>query len=118
MAFDLKSYENQAKLSVFLGFFSLAAAIGVVAMLGRNFSAEHFYVTYSSSGLWFPMLGAGMGLGLLAGAVGFFVGLNSAGQRRNNRSSLSWQGFFLNAGVITILMSAAIFFFFTRNNIG
>ena len=52
---------------------------------------------------------------LCAGVVGLFIGLNSAGQRRNTRSQLSWLGFFLNAGIIALAVCAVVFFYFARN---
>ena len=117
MAFKLKTYEDQAKLSLYLGVLAALAAVTVVGLIARNFDRVTFYVTYDAKSAWLPILGAGMLGGLMAGTVGFFVALNSAGQRRNTRSKLSWQAFFLNAAVITMLLSTAAFFVFTRNAI-
>jgi hypothetical protein len=110
-----KSYEDQAKLSVGLAILGGLAALGVLILMCRNFDAASFYVTYNRKSLWLPLLAGGLLVGLGAGTVGFLVGLNSAGQRRNKRSGLSWQGFFLNALVLTVVLAAAIFFVFTRN---
>lgn len=115
VAFNLKSYESQAKLSVFLAVLGGLAALGVIGLMGRNFDRGSFFVNYNPRGLWLPVLGAGLLVGLAAGVVGFFVGLHSAGQRRNPRSALSWKGFFLNAAVIIVMLCAGIFFYFTRN---
>ena len=115
MALKLKTYEDQAKLSLYLGVLAALVAAAVVALLARNFDRTTFYVTYNAQGTWLPLLGAGMLGGLIAGTVGFFVALNSAGQRRNTRSKLSWQAFFLNAVVITVLLATVAFFVFTRN---
>jgi hypothetical protein len=115
VAFNLKSYENQAKLSVYLAVLGGLAALGVIGLMGRNFDRISFFVTYNPKGFWLPLVGTGLLLGLGAGTAGFFVGLHSAGQRRNPRSALSWKGFFLNALVIMIMLSAGIFFYFTRN---
>jgi hypothetical protein len=117
VALKLNTYEGQAKLSLYLGVLAALAAVAVVGLIARNFDRTMFYVTYDAKGTWLPMMGAGMMGGLIAGTVGFFVALNSAGQRRNTRSKLSWQAFFLNAAVITILLSMAAFFYFTRNAI-
>jgi uncharacterized membrane protein len=72
-------------------------------------------VTYNPNGFWLPTLGVGILVALAAAAIGFFVALNSAGQRRNTRSALAWQAFFVNAVIITVVLSAALFFLFTRN---
>jgi hypothetical protein len=117
VASKLNTYENQAKLSVVLGLVGSAALLGVIVMMRKNFDAATFYITYNTASLWLPLLGSGLLVGLLAGAAGFFVALNSAGQRRNIQSSLAWKGFFLNAIVITGLLAASIFFYFTRNSV-
>lgn len=112
-----KTYEDQAKLSVVLSVLGALATVGVIVLMLRNFDAGSFYVSYNPKTLWLPMVGVGILVGLSAGTVGFFVALNSAGQKRNKNSGLSWQGFFLNALVLTVILSACVFFFFTRNAI-
>jgi hypothetical protein len=115
VAFKLKTYENQAKLSVGLALLGGLAIVGVLVLMFRNFDRAAFYVTYNPQGLWLPLVGGGLLVALAAGTVGFFVALNSAGQRRNTRSALAWQGFFLNAVIITVTLAAMAFFLFTRN---
>ena len=117
MALKLKTYEDQAKLSVALGALGVLAAAAMIALLVWKFDHVTFFVTYNSQGPFLPILGLGLLGGLAAGVTGFFVGLHSAGQRRNTRSALAWQGFFLNAIVLTLVISAAAFFFFTRNSV-
>jgi hypothetical protein len=117
VALKLKTYEDQAKLSVALGVLGALAAAALVALLVWKFDHVTFFVTYNSQGPFLPIFGLGFLGGLATGVTGFFVGLHSAGQRRNTLSSLAWQGFFLNALVLTIVVSAAAFFFFTRNSV-
>ncbi|MEW6252359.1 MAG: hypothetical protein AB1716_17105 [Planctomycetota bacterium] len=114
MTFKLSRYEDQAKLSFYLGLLGLAAVAGVMFLLFRNFDLTTFYVSYDPKRSFLPVLGAGMLVGLVAAGVGFFMSLNSAGQKRNTLSRLAWQAFFLNAIVITCLLSAGLFFMFTR----
>lgn len=114
MALDLRKYEAQAKLSVALGAAGTLGILFALWLLCRNFDGQNFWVAYSTQSFYLPSLGLGLLVALLAGTVGFFVGLNSAGQRRNTRSRLAWQGFFLNAVVITAAVSAGIFFVLTR----
>ena len=117
MAFKIKTYEGQAKLSVILavigGFFALVALGGIL----RNFDPSTGWVRYGTKGIFMPALGGCLMLALALAAIGFFVGLNSAGQRRNKRSRLSWTGFFLNALVIMFALCAGVFFLFTRHGI-
>ena len=79
MAFKLKTYEDQAKLSLGLGVLGALAVVGVIVLLWRRFDHITFYVTYNTTSVFLPVLGAGMLGGLIAGTVGFFVALNSAG---------------------------------------
>lgn len=115
MAFNLRTYEAQAKLSVALAVLGGAAAVVIAGMIIRNFDAAAFYVTYNAKGPWLLIVALGLMVGLGAATAGFFIGLNSAGQKRNKLSALAWQGFFLNALVLVVLLGAAVFVYFTRN---
>lgn len=112
MASKQNTYEKQARLSIYLAAVGGAATLGVLYLLGRNF--KDFWIVYNPHSKWLPMLGGTIFIGLLAGVIGLFVGFNSAGQRRNTLSRLSWTGFFLSALVVVLILSASIFFFFTR----
>ena len=114
MALKLSKYEDQARLSVYLGMLGILAVLGAVVMMYTHFEATTFYVYFNPNKSFVMLLVLGLLGGLVVSVIGFFLGLNSAGQKRNTRSRLSWQGFFLNAIVITLLLSAAIFFVFTR----
>ncbi len=117
MAPNLHTYETQARLSVYLAALGAAAAVGTAGMIIRNFDRAAFYVTYNAKGPWLLVVGIGLMIGLGAATAGFFMGLNSAGQKRNKLSSLAWKGFFLNAAVLMVLLGAAVFLYFTRNPI-
>jgi hypothetical protein len=106
------TYEKQARLSVILAAVGGLGVLASIALLVRNFHDS--WVMYNPHGRWLPVLAGALFVGLAAGAIGLFVGLNSAGQRRNPRSQLAWTGFFLSALVIALSLSAGIFFYFTR----
>jgi hypothetical protein len=117
VAFKIKTYEDQARLSVILaavgGFFAVAALGGVL----RNFDINTGWVEYGTKTIFLPALGGCLFLALAPAAVGFSVALHSAGQRRNKRSGLSWMGFFLNALVITLALCIGVFFVVTRHGL-
>ena len=115
MALNLQKYENQAKLSVILAIVGGAAALAAIALLLRNFDTGDRYVYYRATGLWFPALGASLAMALLTSTAAFFLGLASASKRRNTATGVSWTGFFLSAITITVTLSAALFFIFTRS---
>ncbi len=115
MAFKLSRYEDQAKLSLYLGVLGMACVLVIAVLFQQRFDRVTFFVSFNPNRPFLPVVGAGLALGLAAGVIGFFVALNSAGQKRNTRSKLAWQSFFLNALVITLILCAAIFLFYTRN---
>ncbi len=117
MVLKLNTYEGQAWVSVILAAIGGLAVAAAIYLLYRNFDAESFFVNYGQKSRFLPVLGGVLLVGLAAGTAGFFVALNSAGRRRNKNSKLSWQGFFLNALVLTVMLSVGVFFFFTRNAI-
>ncbi|MCK4341904.1 MAG: hypothetical protein KAY37_09305 [Phycisphaerae bacterium] len=110
------TYENQATLSIVLAAVGGVAFLLAAGLLWRNFTDfETFWVSFNPKSMYQPLLGLVLFIALAVGAVGFFIGLNSAGQRRNTRSRLSWLGFFLNAGVIALALCAGIFFVIARH---
>ncbi len=117
MALKLSSYEGQAKLSIALAVIGGLAALVAVGLVYRNFDRASFYVSYNPHSAWLPLVGLGLMTAVAAGAIGFFIALNSAGQRRNPLSALAWQAFFLNAIVLTVVLATAVFLVFTRNPI-
>jgi len=115
VALNLKTYEGQTILSTALAVLGAVASVATWGLLVRRFDRTAFYVSFNFGGALQPVLGLGLLVGLGAGVIGFFMALNSAGQKRNTRSALAWKSFFLNALVITLALSAVVFFFFTRN---
>jgi len=113
--FDLRAAETHSRLSVACGVLSGLAALFALWMLARNYEASAKFVYYSQSGLWLPVFLVAILLGLGFGGVGFLLGLTSAAKRRNTLTGLSWVGFFLSAGTVTLTLSAGVFFYFTRN---
>lgn len=116
-SFSLRRYDTQARVSVFV---SLAACASLLAMTVFVFTIDkgfrlidktQFVITFG------PMrrlliLGTGACTILLA-IIAFGLGLNSAGQRRNDKPTLSWIGFFLGAAVFCLAV-ILLFLFKTR----
>lgn len=109
-----KSYESQAQLSVILGVIGGACTLVAAGAVFQRFDLQSFWVRYSKESILLPAVIGTLLFALAASTIGFFVGLHSAGQRRNKRSRLSWTGFFLNAGVITLALSTGVFFWIAK----
>ncbi len=113
MAKRRNAFEIQALASVGLLILGALCMFGLAFCLFTAFDPE-LGVVYKQNGMrWYAILGS-TGLGLAASGIGMLVGFNSAGQKSNPRSKLSWIGFFANAGVVTFTMSLFVFFFFMR----
>lgn len=116
---NMKDYERQAQLSVVLAVLAAAACLVAVYFIGKNFHFDTFETFYTTKrGIGFFAILGGVGAAMAAGVVGAFFAFNSAGQRRNKKSGLSWLGFFLNAGVLALALSAFVFFWLTKYNVG
>lgn len=114
MAAKANTFEKQALLSVAAGAVGLFATFGALAIMLPRFKFGEFSVVMSQEGKAYPALLAAVALACLAGAVGFFSGFNSAGNRRNSKSNLSWTGFFLSSGVLVLALSTFLVFWFAR----
>ena len=110
-------HELQAKWSLWLaiaaGLSTLALIVGVL----RHFSFTEFAAYYAEGSLRFYGIIATALFSLAASGIGFFVALNSAGQRRNALSGLAWKTFFAHALIIGVTLCVSIIFFFARERV-
>jgi hypothetical protein len=115
VAIDLRKFENQARVSVYLAILgAISCLVGLVAMLQR-FDAQNFMITYNSKRMFHYAFAATLAVALACAVIGCGFGFNSAGQRRNKATRLSWIGFFVNAAIIALTLMTGVFFLFTRN---
>ncbi|GMU23085.1 MAG: hypothetical protein AMXMBFR13_31680 [Phycisphaerae bacterium] len=112
--FSLRRYDTQARFGMIV---SLLSAGTLLVLAGLIFSADKRFQYFDASELTvhygptrrIAVLAAG-GLTALLAALGFGFGLNSAGQRRNDKPLLSWIGFFVGAGVLCLSLVLLYFF--------
>lgn len=112
VAFNLKAYESQAKFSVVIGVLAAGALFATTFLILQRFDFESFTIPMRRT-RFFVILG-GIAVALALAFTGFMVGFNSAGQKRNKQSRLSWMGFFLNAAAMALALSAFVFFWMTK----
>lgn len=117
MAAKLNPSEKQAQMSLALSGVSALFAVGLTVAILRNFHAEFFEVIYDANRNFKVIVLALAAVAGVTGAIGFLIGLTSAGQKRNTKSRMSWQGFFISALALTITMSMGLFFILTQNPI-
>lgn len=98
--FSLRRYDTQARVSVALSIASCVTLVATAFFTLRYLDWSEYTVYYGPVRRLL-ILGAGAAtLALSLAALG--LGLNSAGQRRNDKPKLSWLGFFIGAGVFSL----------------
>lgn len=112
--FSLRRFDTQARVSVYL---SAASAVCLIALSGLLFRHPRLalmenIIPYKPGGAKMILIYLFGALAFGLGAAGFGFGLNSAGQRRNDKPAHSWVGFFLGAGSLTL--SLALLFLFRK----
>jgi CDP-diglyceride synthetase len=106
--FSLRRFEDQALASAVLAAGAVLPLLAFLLLMLQNLNKE-FIVVYGPNRRMAILAAAAATLLMSAGAFGF--GLNSAGQRRNDRQRLSWAGFIGGAFVLAITIVGLVFFF-------
>ena len=86
MAFNLKRYEDQARLSVILAIVAFVAALGAAAVMIKIYSPDFVGFPVKMNSKRFLAIMGALGMAGLASLIGFLVGFGSAGQKRNTQS--------------------------------
>jgi hypothetical protein len=107
-------HETQAKLGALLAAVGLVCAAALTAGVFWHFDFKEFIAFYKMPSIRFYGIAGAALLGLACGAVGFFVSLNAAGQKRNELSGLAWKAFFANAFVLLVTLCVGVVFFFAK----
>lgn len=107
-------YEVQAKVGLLLAGIAGLCALALIASVFRSFDFNEFAALYVKKSLRFYIILGSFMIGGGASAIGFFVSLNSAGQKRNNLSNVAWIAFFVNAALIAVTLSVFVVFWFAK----
>lgn len=99
---SLRRFEVQARVSVILAVVSVVPLVIAAALVYRNYHAELRQIIYGAEGRFVPLFLGMVLCSLLPAFLGFVLGWNSAGQRRNDKPMRSWVGFFVGGGVVTL----------------
>ncbi len=110
MAFaSLRRYDVQAGWSVICSSLAVIGLIATASLLARNWDSELRMIVFGNAMFQIAVLiGVAGTIGLAI--IGAGLGINSAGQRRNERQRRSWVGFFL--GTIVLSLEIIVFFAF------
>ena|GEM_PF-643513 len=110
-------HETQAKISLVLSIVGGLSMLLLIVCVFRHFHFSEFAALYVKKSLRFYLILASTVGGLACGGIGFFLSLNSAGQKRNNLSKLAWQTFFIHAAIILVTACVFILFYFARSEV-
>jgi hypothetical protein len=104
-------------VSLLLAIIGGLSTLALIGFVFRNFDWASFAAIYVD-GHWryYAILIATFVAGA-TGAIGWFVALNSAGQKRNNLSKLAWTTFMVHSAIILLTLCVFIIFWFAREPI-
>ena len=97
---SLRRFDVQAKVSLIISILGGLGAVGLIALLIRNYKPYLGAVEYKRDGMYATVFLLSTAATMLLSAIGLVMGFNSAGQRRNNMQGRSWAAFFLGAAVL------------------
>lgn len=109
---SIRRFDTQAKVSSVV---SLIAMVGVLAMAGlslRNLDPELRVIRFNPEGFYRPAFLGICAATMFLAVIGLGLGLNSAGQRRNELQKRSWIGFFM--GTAAFSMAIVLFWMFHK----
>lgn len=110
---SLRRYDVQATFAFVLGVISVAPLAVAVWLTLRNYQSELGQILYGSRSYLLVHHGSLVGA-MVPSFLAILLGWNSAGQRRNEKQSSSWIGFFVGGTVLTVAIIVLIGFYMLR----
>lgn len=114
---NLRRFEVQARVGMALSIISAVPMLFAAYLVFTRFKPELGQIVYGSGGKFLPAFFGMVVASLLPAFIGFVLGLNSAGQRRNEASRQSWLGFFLGGAILTLDIILVLAFLLLRFNL-
>lgn len=111
---SLRRYDVQATYAMVLSLVGVPTCLAAAYFLISRYDNQLGQVVYGSKGMFLPAVAVCLVLSLLPAFAGFLFGLSSAGQRRNDKASRSWIGFFVGGLVCTVDVILGIAFVMLR----
>ncbi len=110
----LRRFDVQAKTAFALALISVCPCVAGAYLLVRNYHHELGQVVYRGDSYFFPAFLVCLIASLAPSAIAFLLGLSSAGQRRNDRPTRSWIGFFVGGLIATVDLVLLLAFLMLR----
>jgi hypothetical protein len=110
----LRRYDWQARYAVWLAVAAVLPFLAGAYLAASRYDGVLGQIIYGANGRFVPAFAVSVLASLVPATCAFFLGLNSAGQRRNDRSAWSWIGFFLGGLIATFDLVLLIAFLMLR----
>lgn len=110
---SLRRYDVQAKVSLVIAVLSFLGMCALGLLMHHRYNPQMKMFIYGSKTLYAPAIYLTTAITMLLAATAAAMGANSAGQRRNDATRLSWAGFFV--GAIVLAATIILFFMFFMN---
>jgi hypothetical protein len=98
----LRRYDVQATWAIASAAAAAAPFLAAAYLAVSRFDGVLGQIRYGAQGRFVPAFLGCVALSGMLAALGFVLGWNSAGQRRNDKSRRSWTGFFLGGLIATL----------------
>jgi hypothetical protein len=108
--FSLRRHDVQAQVSMVLSIAAVPFLLATAFLVLRNLVLSEKIIPYSSKSLLMPAIYLAAALAGSLATAGFGLGVNSVGQRRNDKPILSWIGFFVGATVMSLVLVLLLLF--------
>lgn len=99
---SLRRFDVQAKYAIVLSALSALGCIAGIFLFFRNFDPVTNRVLFRKDSLFLMTFALAVVVSMLLGAAAVALGVNSAGQRRNEAQGKSWAGFFMGGLAVAI----------------
>ena len=111
---SIRRFDVQAKISLVVSLVALLGVVGLVVLIVRNYQSDMQVVLYKRASMYAPLIYLTTALTLLLAAAGASIGLNSAGQKRNEYTRRSWLAFFIGLATISVTIICFSVYWFLK----
>ena len=111
---NLRQYDTQAKLSMVFAVVSILGLCALGYLLMMRYNSEMRLFIYVGTTKYAPAIYLTTAATMLMAAAAAGIGGSSAGQKRNNKTRLSWTAFFIGAVVLSVTIIAFAMFYLNK----
>ena len=97
-----RRYDVQARYSLIASLASVMPLAAAAFAILKRYDPDLQAIQFGKTSMFKPAFLVCIALACLLAVVGAALGLNSAGQRRNNEQRKSWTGFFVGAAALSL----------------